>query len=496
MSRRTRDRAAARGLETCEGLPGRSTSLLRPRASRAARGRRGLPRGLPGRDPRAGRRDRLRQVDAGALPDPAVRRDRGRGRRFDGQRHQHAVASRSMRPLRREIQMIFQDPYGSLNPRRRVGSIIGDAVRDPRASTTRAERKRRVQELMELVGLNPEHYNRFPAEFSGGQRQRIGVARALALQPEADRLRRAGLRPRRLDPGAGASTCSWTCSSEFGLTYVFITHDLSVVRHVSDRIAVMYLGKIVETAPSEELFDGAAAPLHPGAALGAAAGRPGRRRQPRARSSSSGDMPVARRTRRRVPLPPPLPQGQRDCAERGPAARSGLRRRAGPPARRACHPLQAGRGPRRVHARDQDTRDHRRSTRSRTRESMTAPHGDLRARARHADEPRRGSVEPIKGRGPWELAWRRLRKDKVAMVSLVVIVLIVLMAIFAPLFAHADRPPAEHAVPRDRPDADGLPVAPERRVLVRHRRPGPRRAGPDRLRRPGLPARRRDRPPC
>ena len=106
-----------------------------------------------------------------------------------------------MRPLRREIQMIFQDPYGSLNPRRRVGSIIGDPFAIHGIGDG-PERKRRVQELMELVGLNPEHYNRFPAEFSGGQRQRIGVARALALRPEADHLRRAGVGARRVDPGA------------------------------------------------------------------------------------------------------------------------------------------------------------------------------------------------------------------------------------------------------------------------------------------------------
>ena len=107
-----------------------------------------------------------------------------------------------MRPLRREMQMIFQDPYGSLNPRRRVGSIIGDPFAI-HGIADGADRKRRVQELMELVGLNPEHYNRFPAEFSGGQRQRIGVARALALRPEAAHLRRAGVGAGRVDPGAG-----------------------------------------------------------------------------------------------------------------------------------------------------------------------------------------------------------------------------------------------------------------------------------------------------
>jgi peptide/nickel transport system ATP-binding protein/oligopeptide transport system ATP-binding protein len=139
-----------------------------------------------------------------------------------------------------------------LNPRRRVGSIIGD----PFAITdwgTRAARKRRVQELMELVGLNPEHYNRFPAEFSGGQRQRIGCARALALNP---RLVICDEPVSALDVSIQAQVVNLLLDlqKELGLTYLFISHDLSVVRHVSDRIAVMYLGRIVEIAPTEELF--------------------------------------------------------------------------------------------------------------------------------------------------------------------------------------------------------------------------------------------------
>jgi peptide/nickel transport system ATP-binding protein/oligopeptide transport system ATP-binding protein len=162
------------------------------------------------------------------------------------------LSRRAMRPFRRQMQMIFQDPYGSLNPRRRVGSIIGD----PFAITdwgTRAARKRRVQELMELVGLNPEHYNRFPAEFSGGQRQRIGCARALALNP---RLVICDEPVSALDVSIQAQVVNLLLDlqKELGLTYLFISHDLSVVRHVSDRIAVMYLGRIVEIAPTEELF--------------------------------------------------------------------------------------------------------------------------------------------------------------------------------------------------------------------------------------------------
>ena len=163
------------------------------------------------------------------------------------------LSRRQMRPLRREMQMIFQDPFGSLNPRRRVGSIIGDAFAIHGMDDS-SGRKRRVQELMELVGLNPEHYNRFPAEFSGGQRQRIGVARALALHPKVivcDEPVSA------LDVSIQAQVINLLgdLQTEFGLTYVFISHDLSVVRHVSDRIAVMYLGQIIESGPVDAIFE-------------------------------------------------------------------------------------------------------------------------------------------------------------------------------------------------------------------------------------------------
>jgi oligopeptide/dipeptide ABC transporter ATP-binding protein len=166
--------------------------------------------------------------------------------------------SRQVRPYRRRMQMIFQDPYGSLNPRRRVGSIIGDPYAI-HGGAEGPERRRRVQELMELVGLNPEHYNRFPAEFSGGQRQRIGVARALALHPE---LIVADEPVSALDVSIQAQIINLLADlqSEFGLTYIFISHDLSVVRHVSDRIAVMYLGEVVEVAGAEELHTAARHP--------------------------------------------------------------------------------------------------------------------------------------------------------------------------------------------------------------------------------------------
>src|SRR5438876_1450553 len=176
---------------------------------------------------------------------------------FDG-RDITRLSRTEMRPMRREMMMIFQDPYASLDPRKRVGFIVAEGLEVHKLGTD-AEIKRRVQELLEVVGLNPEHYNRFPHEFSGGQRQRIGVARALAVNPK---LIVCDEPVSALDVSVQAQILNLLkdLQQDFQLTYVFIAHDLNVVRHVSDRVMVMYLGEPVETGSRHDLY---VEPKHP-----------------------------------------------------------------------------------------------------------------------------------------------------------------------------------------------------------------------------------------
>jgi peptide/nickel transport system ATP-binding protein len=257
---------------------------------------------------------------------------------FDG-RDITNLSRRAMRPVRREIQMIFQDPYGSLNPRRRVGSIIGDPFAIHKTATG-SERKRRVQELMERVGLNPEHYNRFPAEFSGGQRQRIGVARALALRPK---LIICDEPVSALDVSIQAQVLNLLADlqDDFGLSYLFIAHDLEVVRHVSNAVTVMYLGRVAEAGLKDSVYQ---TPRHPytAALLSAAPAADPEAAASRQRIILTGDVPS--------PIDPPsgcrfhprCPKAQVDvCGVQDPPLES----KPGDPDTHvtACHfPVQAG----------------------------------------------------------------------------------------------------------------------------------------------------------
>jgi len=206
---------------------------------------------------------------------------------FDG-RDITKLSRTEMRPMRREMMMIFQDPYASLDPRKRVGFIVAEALEVHKLGTD-AEIKRRVQELLEVVGLNPEHYNRFPHEFSGGQRQRIGVARALAVNPK---LIVCDEPVSALDVSVQAQILNLLkdLQQDFGLTYVFIAHDLNVVRHISDRVMVMYLGHAVEVASRDQLYK---EPKHPytGALLSAVPIPNPQRGRERKRIVLEGDVP-------------------------------------------------------------------------------------------------------------------------------------------------------------------------------------------------------------
>ncbi len=234
-----------------------------------------------------------------------------------------------LKALHRQMQMVFQDPYSSLNPRKTVGSIIAEPFVIHGMLTGRDERKKRVQDLMDRVGLNPEHYNRYPHEFSGGQRQRIGVARAIALEPT---LLVADEPVSALDVSIQAQVLNLlrALQREMGLTLIFIAHDLSVVRHMCDRVAVMYLGKIVEFAPNEPLYG---FPRHPyTGALLSAVPVPSPAGAKRERQLLSGDVPS--------PANPPLAcrfhtrcwKAQEICSQDEPALED-----KGNQTRAACH---------------------------------------------------------------------------------------------------------------------------------------------------------------
>ena len=364
------------------------------------------------------------------------------------------LSRKAMRPFRRDIQMIFQDPYGSLNPRRRVGSIIGDPLAIHGISSGQ-ERKRAVQETMELVGLNPEHFNRFPAEFSGGQRQRIGVARALVLRPK---LIVCDEPVSALDVSIQAQIINLLddLQDELGLTYLFIAHDLSVVRHVSDRVAVMYLGQIIEEAPGAGLYN--------------------RSRHPYSRALLSAvpvPDPASARTRERIilvgdvpsPIDPPhgcrfhprCPKAAQLCVDEEPQLIAALRRPAGPRGRAAT-----SRSPTARTWPTPSRRSRRQSASCRSPgRSTQGPHHDQAATRwgpRHEEDavtqgindaigagdsgqilevldPGMPNTKVIEGRSPFALAFDRLRRDRGAMISLYLIIAIVVIAIFAPIFA-------------------------------------------------------------
>ncbi len=248
------------------------------------------------------------------------------------------LSRRAMQPYRREIQMIFQDPYGSLNPRRRVGAIIGDPYAVHKTATG-AQRKKSVQELMERVGLNPEHYNRFPAEFSGGQRQRIGVARALALRPK---LIICDEPVSALDVSIQAQVLNLLADlqADFGLSYLFIAHDLEVVRHVSDTVTVMYLGRVAEQGPGDHVYEHSRHP-YTAALLSAAPAADPDAASERQRIILTGDVPSPINPPSGCRFHPRCPKAQDLCTTAEPA----LETKAGDPSahRTACHfPVEAG----------------------------------------------------------------------------------------------------------------------------------------------------------
>jgi oligopeptide/dipeptide ABC transporter ATP-binding protein len=335
---------------------------------------------------------------------------------FAGQDITH-LSPGDLRDMRREVQMVFQDPYGSLNPRRRIGAIVGEPLAIHGVERG-GRRRERVQELMALVGLNPEHYNRYPAEFSGGQRQRVGIARALAVGP---RLLICDEPVSALDVSVQAQVINLLqdLRTQLNLTCVFISHDLGVVEHVSDRVAVMYAGKIVELASADALYR---EPRHPYAAAllsAAPVTDPDLARQ-RRRMTIEGDIPSPIEPPSGCRFHPRCPLAQDRCRVEEPV----LEPSASDPGHvTACHfpieaviPAAAGGG----HA-------------AAVAQAGAEAPGDSAA----GQAPAGGADQDgIEGRSQWRLAWERLRHDRVAIVSAAFIALLVLLALFAPVVAH------------------------------------------------------------
>jgi oligopeptide/dipeptide ABC transporter ATP-binding protein len=404
------------------------------------------------------------------------------------------MSDRRLLPYRQQMQMIFQDPYGSLNGRRRVGSIIGDPF-SIHGVESRAGRRRQVQELMELVGLNPEHYNRFPAEFSGGQRQRIGVARALALRPK---LIVCDEPVSALDVSIQAQIVNLLAGlqRDFKLTYLFISHDLSVVRHLCDRIAVMYLGEIVEIGSVGEV---GVNPRHPyTAALLSAVPVP----DPDAAAQSSrvvlrGDLPS--------PIDPPsgcrfhprCPRAQARCEVEAPRLDLRLGSRPGhlaachfpladgerlqdaegtPSIKRAAILLEVKRRPRdQVLTGEPDpvVREHAESVLL----AGAVPVADLLPEVLGAESPdglsltqegqtSTGPARKVELRSPWTLAYQRLRRDRAAIASAAVLLAIVLFALLAPLIAHLTGHGVLEQYPSIGLTPNGLPKPPSGTFLL------------------------------